>query len=524
MNRSRVILKLSPMKRNIFKTASQKEIGSRCDDVYLLVLFFLCFLLYFPVLNNLFLLDDGAWIERAMVFEKHPALLFSLKEDGYLRPFLILFFSFVHRLSHLDPTGYYVSLVFLHAVNSLLLYALASYLMAPYSARHRELGFLSALVFLCSLSHYQPVFWIASFTHSFAACFFLASFYLFALYARAGKNSLLIFSVGCYVISLFSRESAFFLPMLLLFVDRKCRKSTLPFFVVAAAHIFLYKFIVLSVSLSAPSSAMLIKNFIKVVLAGIRDLFINQMGFSTVLIPQKDFFHLLGGITLIFLCAVLLLCLLHFRLFLAEVARLLPMLSLSAAWTFLALLPFIFSLITFPEFHRFRYFYLSGTGFSFLFVLLLLALYRTLRSLWRILPLTACGLVLAFSLFANALALRSLSSIFDNYSVLSFETTRTLSTACPMSGSYCRAYLLNFPEKPFLVFGGTHLEKMSFLFSGGKMETKRLSTEKDVRDVLSFPPTGGRNFFLFYTPHGIKHITADKLSKIIHSSFKLFQL
>lgn len=509
------------MKRNIFKTASQKEIGSRRDDVYLLALFSLCFLLYFPVLNNFFLLDDGAWIERAMAFEKHPAFLFSLKEDGYLRPFLILFFSFVHRLFHLNPTGYYVSLVFLHAVNSLLLYALASYLMSPHSARHRELGFLTALVFLCSLSHYQPVFWIASFTHSFAACFFLASFHLFALYARSGKNSLLIFSIGCYVVSLFSRESAFFLPVLLFFVDRKCRRATFPFFAAAAAHVFLYRFVVLSVSLSAPSSDMLVKNFIKVVLAGIRDLFINQMGFSTAPIPQENFFHLLGGITLIFLCAVLLLCLLHFRLFLAEVTRLLPLFSFSAAWIFLALLPFIFSHITFPEFHRFRYFYLSGTGFSFFFVLLLLVLYRTLRARRRILSLAACGLVLAFSLFANALALRSLSSIFDNYSALSFETTRTLSTACPMSGSYCRAYLLNFPAKPFLVFGGTHLEKMSFLFSGGKMETKRLSTKKDVRAVLSLHPDDSRNFFLFYTPHGIKHITADNLSKIIHHSFKL---
>lgn len=503
--------------KNMFNSLVKKEIGSRRDDIYLLALFFLCFLLYFPLLHHFFLSDDGVWIQRAIMFEKNHSHLFSINEDGYLRPFLILFFSFLHRMFLLNASGYYGALIFIHAVNSLLLYALVSHLAAPCSPRCREVGFLSALVFMASQSHYQPVFWIAAFTHSFSTCFFLLSFFLFVLYLQRKKKAHLVFSLACYIISFVSRESVLFLPFIFLFLCGRGKKPVFPFFAAAAAHIFLYRFYGHIPLVSIPSFPMVAQQVGEITVSSVRELFQEQIGFSTSLIPQRDFFSVLGGFSLMCFMEMILFSLIFFPSLRQSMARFKPLYFISLIWLFFTLLPFTMLPVIRPEgmFHRFRYFYLPGTAFSFFFVLVLVTLASAMRMSMprRVFPLFCFFFVLVFSLFSNVLALRSLSAVFDDYGTLGRDVVQSVLESCPAKESACCVYLMEFPEKPFLVFWNAHIERLSSLFSQEKIKAQRVRDKKHMRRVLAENSAGCRKIFLLFRGEGIKDVTASVAAK-----------
>lgn len=501
------------MTGGLLQQASQKEIGSRRDDIYLLALFFICFLLYFPLFHHYFLSDDGVWLQRAAAFEKNRAFLFSINEDGYPRPFLILFFSFLHRIFLLNASGYYGALIFLHAVNALLLYALVSQFAEPCTSRCRELGFLSALVFMTSQSHYQPVFWIAALTHSFSTCFFLSSFFLFSLYARRRKKTHLVFSLACYAVGFFSRESVLFLPFIFLFLYRREWKPSLLFFAAAAAYVFLCKFYLRTPLASVPPAPSFSGQGFEIVGSGFKELFLEQAGFSTSLIPQQNFFSVLGGFSLACFAGMIFLSLLFFSSLRQSAARFKPLYFISLLWLFFTLLPLIFFPVIRPEgmFHRFRYFYLPGTAFSFFFVLVLVTLASAMRAGMkrRIFPVFCFLFVLVFSLFSNVLALRSLMSVFHGYSVLSRDVAQSVIESCPPKERACCVGLLEFPEKPFLVFWNAHIERLSSLLSDGRVKAQRVLDRKSMRRVLAENTPGCRKIFLSFTGEGIKDITSS---------------
>ena len=129
----------------------------------------------------------------------------------YYRPLFLLSLTLDYSLWNLNPLGYHITNLILHAINSLLIYQIGRRLFLQSAP-----AFLGAALFAVHPVHTESIAWISGRTDPIAAVFFLLSFYLYILF-RDGKGfMMLIFSLIAYSFSLLSKEIAITLPMLLL--------------------------------------------------------------------------------------------------------------------------------------------------------------------------------------------------------------------------------------------------------------------------------------------------------------------
>jgi len=129
----------------------------------------------------------------------------------YYRPFFLLSLAVDYNLWGLNPFGYHITNLVLHALASFLVYQIGRRLFLKSTP-----ALLGSMLFAVHPVHVESVAWISGRTDPMAAVFFLLSFYFYILF-RDGKGlTMLIFSLISYFFSLLSKEIGITLPLLLL--------------------------------------------------------------------------------------------------------------------------------------------------------------------------------------------------------------------------------------------------------------------------------------------------------------------
>ncbi len=130
---------------------------------------------------------------------------------GYFRPLVTLSYMVDYRLWGLDPFGFHLTNVVLHAIASLLVLLLATRLVPE----HPEAALVSALLFAVHPVHTESVAWIAGRTDVIATVLTLSSLLTaLAAFRRPIRIGWLSVSLAAATAALFAKESVLVLPAL----------------------------------------------------------------------------------------------------------------------------------------------------------------------------------------------------------------------------------------------------------------------------------------------------------------------
>ena len=178
----------------------------------------LAFVVYWPVLNDYFTLDDFIWLQAASnpdigdlfrdAFVSTPVTSFDFPTP-FWRPAIDAYFFVMWRSFGLEPLPYHVASVAIHAANGLLIAVLVWQLTTK-----RLASLLAGVLFLTLPTYDFAVSWISSVTELFALLFYLITMVLYVAYLKNTKNKawLYVLAVAAMLLALFSKESAITLP------------------------------------------------------------------------------------------------------------------------------------------------------------------------------------------------------------------------------------------------------------------------------------------------------------------------
>ncbi len=151
-------------------------------------------------------------------------------QTNLLRPILEATLWIDARVWSLNATGFHITNLLLHLINSLLAYFLCKELLEKYStaAKQKRLSFLVALLFLCYAVHSEPIFWIVGRGGSLAALFIQLSLIAFL---KRFKGTLIL-SLCSYGFGVFTYELTWIVPLILTafyFYEVNCQKLNRPY-------------------------------------------------------------------------------------------------------------------------------------------------------------------------------------------------------------------------------------------------------------------------------------------------------
>ena len=171
-------------------------------------------LAYANVLDNFFLSDD--FVALARIAEGDLSPVYARTQGGLFRPLYTLSHLLELRLFGLNPLGFHLTNVALHAANAFLTYALAARLLRGEHltpAALRGVAVSAGLVFLLHPSHTEAVSWIAARADLLAALFSLLSLLFFTRHARERSAPALAASLASFALALLAKESAVCVPL-----------------------------------------------------------------------------------------------------------------------------------------------------------------------------------------------------------------------------------------------------------------------------------------------------------------------
>lgn len=188
---------------------------------------FLCvavFIIYSNSLGGEFVYDDEYFIVRNVAirnlsnipsFFTNPAsVAFSqLAEDVY-RPVAASSYAIDYFLWFYNTFGYHLENMVLHGLNSVLVFVLVSIL-----AGDIFIAFFSALFFACHPVQTEAVSWISGRSSVLFLFFYLSSLILYVRSLKEKRDGLFAWSIVFYAVSIFTKEMAVTLPIILIAYD-----------------------------------------------------------------------------------------------------------------------------------------------------------------------------------------------------------------------------------------------------------------------------------------------------------------
>lgn len=207
--------------------------------VWVLLVLACTLFVFSPAAEMGFVGDDVLIIERLRAIGglDAPGAYFQFGFFSFYRPITFLSHALDWEIWRMNPRGYHVTNVLLHAANAGLVFALARRLMATSWAG------VAALLFALHASHHEPVFWIAG-RFDLMATFWTLLGLLVLGYPGWGA---LASGLVCFALGLLSKESALALPLMASAADvliherpaREVHRRLLGFAVVLGAYVLL---------------------------------------------------------------------------------------------------------------------------------------------------------------------------------------------------------------------------------------------------------------------------------------------
>jgi hypothetical protein len=199
-------------------------------------------IVYHNALAASFFDDDFQWLVGSWSF--HPAQLVAFGSlNHFYRPVIDVYFAVMTPLLGGSPALFHAASIALHAVNVLVVFALASRIYGPAEAGpdiHRwgppsggpsanVFGFVAALLFAVQPSDIDAVAWVGALAEAIGALFGCLSLLWFLRWREEGQSRFRALSVAAFVLALLTHESSVvFLPVLMLadwLLVRRVRKD-----------------------------------------------------------------------------------------------------------------------------------------------------------------------------------------------------------------------------------------------------------------------------------------------------------
>lgn len=176
--------------------------------------------LFFTAVDTLTLIDSSrieSWDDVIRIFTGPMMSGTSFTESQvYYRPIAVLSYSLDYSVWGLDPFGYQLTNLLLHALVSIVFF----FVLRSLAWGHRVTAWLGAVVFATHPILVESVFGTARRHDIMAALFVLLSFLWFLAYlsseSQGKKTGYLILSLFSFVLGFWSKEPAIILPVLVL--------------------------------------------------------------------------------------------------------------------------------------------------------------------------------------------------------------------------------------------------------------------------------------------------------------------
>ena len=174
----------------------------------------LCLFAYAPAINNGFISDDYLMLEWVRVWTQDFSYLFKIAPDVFrITSYAVLWM--LERFFGHSPEFFYAFVILVHFVNSLLLWKVLRLV-----TRSPQVSSLAAIVFVVFQNPQEAVMWLAAMGDALAGLCVLGALLLWL-------RKHFVASALCYLVGLFSKESAivflFLLPLIEFSMTRQVR-------------------------------------------------------------------------------------------------------------------------------------------------------------------------------------------------------------------------------------------------------------------------------------------------------------
>lgn len=186
------------------------------------------FLVYIPALQNGFV----NWDDQTYILENHRitsldlAFLKKSFTETYFsnwHPLTMISYGIDYAIWGLDPFGYHLVNVLLHALNTALVAVLSARLIGvarPLGAKTAlAAGLIPAVVFGLHPIHVESVAWVSERKDVLSGFFFLGSVLFHLSYAKKGGAARYAASLAAFALAIMSKPMAITLPAVLLLLD-----------------------------------------------------------------------------------------------------------------------------------------------------------------------------------------------------------------------------------------------------------------------------------------------------------------
>ncbi|MEW6557619.1 MAG: tetratricopeptide repeat protein [Elusimicrobiota bacterium] len=193
---------------------------------YILLILLFGFLVYSNTLKNPYLWDDGLFIQNGNFIKRFencwvffsPKNYFKYTQDFTYRPLPFLLHIVNYKIWNTKPVGHRITNVILHIANAVLVYFLVLYLL-----KNNFAAFLSGLFFVVHPVNTEVVNMVSFVETQLSTLFFLLAF---LLYVYLSSRQLIAdyyyyyrFSVLCFFLAVFCKETAITLPAIIILYD-----------------------------------------------------------------------------------------------------------------------------------------------------------------------------------------------------------------------------------------------------------------------------------------------------------------
>ena len=369
----------------LIKIYSQKPV---CTSVVLIVLLIFC--AYAPSLANSFIWDDLLVVVHCdfikslqnlpLVFTQQyltdPATMTDMAKGGYgsgeisYRPVVTISYFIDYFFWKLNPFGYHLTNLILHALNGIIFYFLARFIL-----KSSPWALAASLIFALHPAQSEAVNNISFREDLLVFLFYLASFICFIeLKKKDGRNRLFLILVSqiFFMLALFSKEMAVTLPIVIVFYDycfeskenfwQRFRNIYAAYFITAAFYLWVWKFLMPSAmepfTFEGQSAY---SNFLT--MAKVFGLYVYWLFFPAHIHPTVPDWSLAEFSIFSFEVAASILLILLSLYYSGKAKKSSAVICFAAGWFFIALLP-VANIIPIQNIIASRYLYIPSAGFS----------------------------------------------------------------------------------------------------------------------------------------------------------------
>jgi tetratricopeptide (TPR) repeat protein len=181
-------------------------------SLYLLLILACATLVYLNCLGNAFVMDDMTLIRSNLSIRQFDNIWHILLHS--YRPLRTLSYAIDYHFWGLNPIGYHISNIVLHALCSVWVYVILRRLIPGV-----RVPLYTAILFAVHPIHTDAVTYMSGRRDVLFTFFYLAAFYFFLRYRENSKLTYAVVSFGAFILSLLSKEMAASFPFLIFGYD-----------------------------------------------------------------------------------------------------------------------------------------------------------------------------------------------------------------------------------------------------------------------------------------------------------------